>query len=164
MTYDLGAGALPTRLRLRALRAEDVHRLLLSERGRCAIADDIAMLPDLASWNRFVLQAAVADLFASGALSEDSHGELHVQRAAEADDAEGESAGTETTARIVPLVDLRPGDETATYEVVGFPQRQPDGQIRVPVRHFADPWRPGFISGEGGDEVTLVREAGERTP
>lgn len=57
------------------------------------------------------------------------------------------------------LDQLRPGDETEGYDVLGHPTRQCDGQIRVPVRHFDDPWRDGYIVGDGDEYVVVVHRA-----
>jgi hypothetical protein len=53
-------------------------------------------------------------------------------------------------------VDLVPGDETDDYEVTGRPFTQPDGQVRVQVAYFADPWRAGFVCGDADDVVPVV--------
>ena len=69
----------PTRLSLRALRADAVHRLLASPRGTSAlVAADIAGLPDLASWDRLTLDVAIADLVSDGRLADDEFGRLVV--------------------------------------------------------------------------------------
>jgi hypothetical protein len=54
------------------------------------------------------------------------------------------------------LVNLAPGDETDSYEVTGHPFTQPDGEVRVPVVHFADPWRSSFVCGDADDVVPVV--------
>lgn len=54
------------------------------------------------------------------------------------------------------LEDLRPGDETDAYEVLAHPTRQADGQIRVSVRYFADPWREGFVNGDSDEDVVVI--------
>jgi len=75
----------PTRLSLRALRADALRRLLLSERGASALTvKDIYGLSDLASWSRLVLDVAIADLVDGGDLTDDARGRIHVQPIAEA--------------------------------------------------------------------------------
>jgi len=67
------------------LRADSLHRLLLSDRGASALTlADIEALPDLASWNHFVLEAAINDLVAAGMLTDDAYGRIHVEPIAEA--------------------------------------------------------------------------------
>jgi hypothetical protein len=67
-------------LSLRALRADALRRLLLSERGASAVTvEDVEALPDLASWSRLVLDVAIADLVHNGLLVDDEHGRVHVQ-------------------------------------------------------------------------------------
>ena len=75
----------PTRLSLRAVRADALHRLLASPRGASAlVAADIAGLPDLASWDRLALDVALDDLVADGRIADDGFGRLRVQPHAEA--------------------------------------------------------------------------------
>jgi len=77
--------ARPTRLSLRDMRADAVHRLLASPRGASAlVAADIYGLPDLASWDRLTLDVAIGDLVATGALTDDGYGRIHVESLAEA--------------------------------------------------------------------------------
>lgn len=57
------------------------------------------------------------------------------------------------------LADLRPGDECEGFEVTGHPVRQPDGEVRVPVMHFADPWRDGFVNGDADDAVVVLHRS-----
>ena len=71
----------PTRLSLRAMSADAVHRLLLSPRGQVATLDEIAGLLDLQGWNREAIDLAVADLVADGKLSDDERGRLVVHPA-----------------------------------------------------------------------------------
>jgi hypothetical protein len=69
-----------TRLSLAEMRANALHRLLLSPRGRVDTVDEIAGLSDLFSWPREQIQVAIADLVAAGYLVEDAHGRLIVRR------------------------------------------------------------------------------------
>ena len=81
MSQDNGA---PARLTLRALRADALRRLILSERGASAVTlEDIEGLPDLASWGAEVLRVTIGDLVASGVLTDDAHGRIRVQPLAE---------------------------------------------------------------------------------
>lgn len=73
-------GSGPTRLSLRAMRADALHRLLLTPRGRVATADEIPALTDLFSWPRLQIHLAIADLVHDGLLDEDAHGQLIVHR------------------------------------------------------------------------------------
>lgn len=57
------------------------------------------------------------------------------------------------------LSELRPGDESETFEVTGHPIRQPDGEVRVPVMLFAEPWRPSFVNGDADEEVVVIHQA-----
>lgn len=59
-----------TVLTVRALRADALHRLLASDRGRCGSVEEIALLPDLASWDRVALLAAIDDLIVAGVLQD----------------------------------------------------------------------------------------------
>jgi len=64
------------------MRADALHRLLASPRGTAALTlGDVGGLPDLAGWNRNVLDAAVADLVADGRLADDECGRLVVRKA-----------------------------------------------------------------------------------
>lgn len=68
-----------TRLSLRAMRRDALHRLLLSERGASALTvEDVPALPDLGSWDRLALDVAIADLVLEGRLSDDEFGRLVV--------------------------------------------------------------------------------------
>ena len=68
-----------TRLSLRAVRADALHRLLLDERGRDArTLEDIPRLADLWSWPREQISVAIADLVHDGLLADDAHGNLVV--------------------------------------------------------------------------------------
>lgn len=69
----------PTRLSLRALRADALRRLLLSPRGQVATVADICRLPDLASWGDLVLEIAIGDLVADGLLADDAYGRINVE-------------------------------------------------------------------------------------
>ena len=61
------------------MRADALHKLLLSDRGRAALTlADIATLPDLRSWDRHVLGAAIGDIVADGRLADDEFGRLVV--------------------------------------------------------------------------------------
>jgi hypothetical protein len=71
--------ALPTRLTLRDLRSDSLHRLLVSPRGQVSTVDEISGLADLGSWRRPHLEAAIADLVDQGLLDEDAHGQLIVR-------------------------------------------------------------------------------------
>ncbi len=62
---------------------------------------------------------------------------------------------------MLTLADLRLGDECELYEVVGYPQQQADGTLRIPVRNFADPWAASFVSGDAKDEVVVLRRGGD---
>jgi len=62
------------------LRADALHRLLLSARGASArTVEEIEALPDLASWNRLVLQVAIGDAVHDGRLADDESGRIHVE-------------------------------------------------------------------------------------
>lgn len=67
----------PTRLSLRDLRSDALYKLLESPRGEVATLGDIFSLPDLAGWQREVLDVAIADLVADGLLADDEHGQPH---------------------------------------------------------------------------------------
>ena len=74
----------PTRLSLRAMRSDALHRLLLSERGASArTVEDIYGLGDLASWGRLVLDVAIADLVNDALLVDNEAGRIHVEPIAE---------------------------------------------------------------------------------
>src|SRR4051794_19838051 len=64
----MSAEQLPTRLSLRGMRADALHRLLLSPRGRVDTVDDIPRLSDLFSWPGVQVQAAIGDLVHDGLL------------------------------------------------------------------------------------------------
>ena len=64
----------PTRISLAEMRADALHRLLLSPRGQVASVDAIAELPDLCGWNREAIAAAVVELVADGRLIDDERG------------------------------------------------------------------------------------------
>lgn len=72
--------SLPTSLYLRDMRADALHRLLLSPRGRVDTAEAIPRLSDLFSWPSLQVQVAIADLVHDGRLAEDEHGQLIVRR------------------------------------------------------------------------------------
>lgn len=55
-----------TRVTLRDLRADTLHRLLLTSRGQIAALPDISKLPDLASWNPEAIDVAIGDLVENG--------------------------------------------------------------------------------------------------
>ena len=70
----------PTRISVRAMRADAVHRLLASPSGASVrVAAEIYGLRDLASWQRLVLDVAVDDLVADGRISDDAYGRIRVQ-------------------------------------------------------------------------------------
>ena len=74
-----------TRIRVRAMRADAVHRLLASPSGASVlVAADIYDVRDLAAWPRLVLAAAVDDLIADGRITDDESGRIRVQPLAEA--------------------------------------------------------------------------------
>jgi hypothetical protein len=56
----------------------------------------------------------------------------------------------------VRMGDLKRGMETPWYEVRHDAQRQPDGTVRVAVRHFAEPWGTYFVYGDPDDEIPLI--------
>lgn len=69
----------PTRLSLRDMRADALHRLLTSPRGEhVRTVTDIHALVDLRGWQRLAIAAAIADLLAAGKLNEDSAGTIRV--------------------------------------------------------------------------------------
>jgi len=75
----------PTRISVRAMRADAVHRLLASPSGASVlVAADIYGLRDLASWPRLVLDVALDDLVADGRLSDDEHGHIRIEPLAKA--------------------------------------------------------------------------------
>lgn len=63
----------------------------------------------------------------------------------------------------IPLKQLRPGDRTPWYEVVGQPERTDDGEYRVLVRHFPYHGRgrdhsfTDYVKGPGDTEVPATR-------
>lgn len=70
----------PTKLGVRAARADALHRLLASPRGAgVRVLADVHALADLGNWQRIVLDVAIADLVAAGKLEEDARGLLRVQ-------------------------------------------------------------------------------------
>ena len=71
------ARARPTRLSLRAMRADALHGLLLSPRGQVATLDDISRLTDLRGWSPEAIDVAVATLCADGRLVDDEYGRPH---------------------------------------------------------------------------------------
>ena len=71
---------LPTKLSVRDMRADALHRLLLSPRGRVATVDDIPRLTDLFSWPSLQVQMAIADLVHDGRIEEGPDGKLIVRR------------------------------------------------------------------------------------
>lgn len=75
---------LPTKLSLRDMRADALHRLLLSPRGRVTTVDEIPRLSDLFSWPSLQVQVAIADLVDDGRLEEGADGKLIVHRSASA--------------------------------------------------------------------------------
>lgn len=63
----------------RVMRADALHQLLLSPRGRPALTvEDVPTLADLGGWNREDVDAAVADLVADGRLADDELGRVDV--------------------------------------------------------------------------------------
>lgn len=74
-------GSPPTRLNVREMRADALHRLLLSpRRGVVATVDEIPRLSDLFSWPSIQVQVAIGDLVSDGRLADDEHGRLIVRR------------------------------------------------------------------------------------
>lgn len=73
---------LPTRLNVRTVRADALHRLLLAQRGRVATVGDIPRLSDLFSWPSVQVQVAICDLVDDGRLEEGPDGKLIVRRKA----------------------------------------------------------------------------------
>lgn len=67
-----------TQLTLRDLRADALHRLLLSPRGAIAAASDIPGLPDLSGWSSVSLRLAIGDLITSGRMTVDDEGWITV--------------------------------------------------------------------------------------
>lgn len=78
----MGPVSAPTRISLAEMRADALHGLLLSPRGKVATVDQIAGLSDLSSWPSLQLQVAICDLCDDGRLAEDEHGNLIVHRTA----------------------------------------------------------------------------------
>jgi len=77
----MSAGShLPTRLSLTAMRADALHRLLLSSRNTATTVAEIPRLSDLFSWPSLQVQVAIADLVHDGRLAEDERGGLVVHR------------------------------------------------------------------------------------
>jgi hypothetical protein len=72
----------PTRLSLRDMRSDALHRLLLSPRGHVATVDEIPRLSDLFSWPSVQVDVAIGDLVHDGRLAEDESGQLVVRRKA----------------------------------------------------------------------------------
>lgn len=67
-----------TRITLRELRANDLHRLLLRAGPRI---ETVEQVPRVAfTWPRVVLDVAIADLIEDGRLAENAHGGLIVRR------------------------------------------------------------------------------------
>lgn len=64
----------PTRISVAEMRADALHRLLLSPRGQVTSVDAIAGLVDLRGWNSEAIEAAVAHLVADGRLVDDERG------------------------------------------------------------------------------------------
>lgn len=76
----MSAPDLPTRLSLRGMRSDALHRLLASPRGRSATTlKEIPGLADLFSWPRLQIEVAIADLVADGRVAE-GDGRLIVKR------------------------------------------------------------------------------------
>lgn len=71
-----------TRLNIRDLRSDALHRLLLSPRGRVATVEEVPRLSDLFSWPSLLVQVAIADLVHDGRLAEDEQGRLIVRKVA----------------------------------------------------------------------------------
>jgi len=70
---------LPTRLFLRDLRADDLHRLLVRRRD-ARTPEDIYRLSELFSWPREQIAVAIADLVEDGRLADTADGRLIVKR------------------------------------------------------------------------------------
>lgn len=66
-----------TKRTLRQVRADVLHRLLLSPRGQVVTLEDIARLPTVGRWAPWALDIAVADLVADGRLTDDEYGRPH---------------------------------------------------------------------------------------
>jgi hypothetical protein len=64
------------------MRADALHRLLLSARGQAATIAELRQLPDLRGWAPLTIDMAVADLVADGRLEEGPTGRLVVTRRA----------------------------------------------------------------------------------
>ena len=79
-----GAEPLPTRVNVATMRADALHRLLLSPRGRVRTVEEISRLSDLFSWPSLQVQVAIADLVHDGRLEEGPDGTLIVRRKATA--------------------------------------------------------------------------------
>lgn len=71
---DSGAAAPLLGATLRELRADALHRVLLSRGGQVATLGDIARLPALAGWSPARLEVAIGDLVHQGLLVDDEYG------------------------------------------------------------------------------------------
>ena len=70
----------PTRISVRQMRSDALHRLLASPRGRSATTlEEIPRLSELFSWPRLQIEVAIADLVHDGRLTE-GDGRLVVKR------------------------------------------------------------------------------------
>lgn len=79
----MSVAPLPTRLNvrtMRAMRADALHRLLLTLRGTVTTLDDIGRLPNLSGWPTLRLETAIADLCHDRLLTNDGHGHVIVHQ------------------------------------------------------------------------------------
>lgn len=79
---DLHQHKPPTRLSLAQLRADSLHRLLLTRRRDVRTLAAIYGCSELFSWPRRQIEQAVDTLIADGRLADDAHGRLIVRKAA----------------------------------------------------------------------------------
>jgi hypothetical protein len=71
----------PTRLWLADLRADALHRLLRSPRGRVETVEEIPSLSELFTWPRRQIELAIDQLVSDGRIVEDARGRLVVRKA-----------------------------------------------------------------------------------
>ncbi len=79
---DLQQRNAPTRLSLAQLRADSLHRLLLTRRRDVRTVAAIYGCSELFSWPRRQIGQAIDLLIADGRLADDAHGRLIVRKAA----------------------------------------------------------------------------------